>query len=324
MIIAVIIIILLVVIALFYMLEIIYDDPIDIVYTWVDEYDPEREFYKAELLQRDSNNESSRYKQNDELKYSIRSIQKYCNWFNKIYIVVKDGQKPDFIDFNNPKIVLVNHSSIMPKSALPTFNSVAIELCLHNIPGLCDKYVYFNDDIFVVDFIDKYTLFSFGCKPKVNFKPNHKIKQTAFYKNSYYQWEILFNNSVAHANKILNTNISISNTHTPSICYKPWEKELEKLLQNYDNNIWERTVNSKFRNNYIITINNVVRPIFYFTKGSKLIIWNETYINTKKGCSIKIKPHSKFICINNIEDNCKESYQNIMDKLYSEKSCFEN
>jgi hypothetical protein len=35
------------------------------------------------------------------------------------------------------------------KSNLPTFNSNAIELHLHRIPGLSGKFLYFNDDIFL-------------------------------------------------------------------------------------------------------------------------------------------------------------------------------
>lgn len=324
MIIAVIIIILLIIVALFYMLEIIYDYPIDIVYTWVDEYDPEREFYKSGLVKKDANNQVARYSQNDELKYSIRSVEKYCNWFNKIYIVVKDGQKPSFIDFTNPKIILVNHSSIMPQSALPTFSSLAIELCICNISGLSDRYLYFNDDIFVNHAIDKKTLFSFN-KPKVNFVPNNTMEQRKFYKKvPYYDWFILFNNNVDHANKFFKTNISMHMPHTPSICYKPWEKEMEKILQDYDNNIWLRTVNSKFRKNSDIQINNIFRTIFYLTKGSKNINWKYTSVEMTNKCSIRINPKSKFICINNIEPQCKETYKNIMDNIYPEKSCFEN
>ena len=111
--------------------------------------------------------------------------------------------------------------------------------------------------------------------------------------------------------------------HTPSICYKPWEKEMERILQNYDNNIWMRTVNSKFRTNDSISVNNIFRIIFYLTKGSKNINWSQEYIEMSKTCSIAIKPDSKFICINNVEDECLESYKNIMNKLYPEKSLFE-
>ena len=33
------------------------------------------------------------------------------------------------------------------KSDLPTFSSPAIEAHLHRIPGLSDKFLYFNDDV---------------------------------------------------------------------------------------------------------------------------------------------------------------------------------
>lgn len=44
----------------------------------------------------------------------------------------------------------MRHDEIFPDPAdLPTFNSHAIEACLHRIPGLSDHYLYFNDDIFL-------------------------------------------------------------------------------------------------------------------------------------------------------------------------------
>ena len=36
---------------------------------------------------------------------------------------------------------------IFDKSHLPTFNSMAIEVHLHQIPGLSENFIYFNDDV---------------------------------------------------------------------------------------------------------------------------------------------------------------------------------
>ena len=38
----------------------------------------------------------------------------------------------------------------MPEEYLPTFNSAAIELNLHRIEGLSENFVFFNDDMYLI------------------------------------------------------------------------------------------------------------------------------------------------------------------------------
>lgn len=129
-------------------------EPIDIVYTWVDGDDPEwrqRKLAAEGNLDRSAVNETatiaSRFTSRDELKYSLRSVEAYASWVNHIFIVT-DGQVPDWLDTDNPKITVVDHREIFSDTdALPVFNSHAIESQLHHIPGLNENYVYLNDDI---------------------------------------------------------------------------------------------------------------------------------------------------------------------------------
>ena len=84
---------------------------------------------------------------NQELKYSLRSLEKYAPWINKVYIVT-NGQIPKWLNLDNPRVKIVTHDQIMPKYALPTFNSMAIEANLAHIPDLSEKFLYSNDDTF--------------------------------------------------------------------------------------------------------------------------------------------------------------------------------
>ena len=130
-------------------------DPVDIVYTWVDGDDPDwrqRKRAAEAALEHGTVNETatipSRFTSRDELKYSLRSVEAYASWVNHIFIVT-DGQVPAWLDTENPKITVVDHREIFTDSdALPVFNSHAIESQLHHIPGLSERYVYLNDDIF--------------------------------------------------------------------------------------------------------------------------------------------------------------------------------
>lgn len=126
-------------------------DSIDMVYLWVNGNDPEwlkRKAAFSGLHYSDAGmNSVARYQDNGELKFSLRSVQKYAPWIRKIFIVT-DNQVPDWIDTSHPKIQIIDHKEILPPEALPTFNSNVIEHCLNKIPGLSEHFLYANDDMF--------------------------------------------------------------------------------------------------------------------------------------------------------------------------------
>jgi len=117
---------------------------IDAVYTWVNHADVTwQEHWKNAFP--DSEFDPDRFTSNDELKYSLRSLNKYAPWLNSIYIV-SNCQQPKWLD-EHPKIIWVDHSEIFNDiNHLPTFNSHAIESCLHNIHTLSEYFIYLNDD----------------------------------------------------------------------------------------------------------------------------------------------------------------------------------
>lgn len=126
--------------------------PVDLVYTWVDGSDPiwlkKRSRYQQDDKQCSSLSQGSAlYSDNDELLFSLRSVEQYMPWVRKIFIVT-DAQVPHWLDVAHEKIVLVDHTEIIPDQYLPTFNSHVIELYLHNIPGLSEHFIYCNDDFF--------------------------------------------------------------------------------------------------------------------------------------------------------------------------------
>ncbi|XP_067931267.1 N-acetylglucosamine-1-phosphotransferase subunits alpha/beta-like [Watersipora subatra] len=90
---------------------------------------------------------ASRFEDNEELRYSLRSLEQYAPWVRQIFIVT-NGQIPYWLSLDNPRVTIVTHEEIFPnKSHLPTFSSPAIESHLHRIPGLSDKFLYLNDDV---------------------------------------------------------------------------------------------------------------------------------------------------------------------------------
>ena len=103
----------------------------------------------------------ARFRDNGFLKYWFRGVEKFAPWVRKIHFVT-GGQKPEWLDLNNPKINLVYHKDIIPSQFLPTFNSVVIERYIHKIPELAEHFVYFNDDFYIINNVPEERFFRGG------------------------------------------------------------------------------------------------------------------------------------------------------------------
>ncbi|XP_067111161.1 N-acetylglucosamine-1-phosphotransferase subunits alpha/beta isoform X3 [Osmerus mordax] len=90
---------------------------------------------------------ASRFEDNEELRYSLRSVERHAPWVRHIFIVT-NGQIPSWLNLDNPRITVVTHQDIFQNlTHLPTFSSPAIETHIHRIPGLSQKFIYLNDDV---------------------------------------------------------------------------------------------------------------------------------------------------------------------------------
>ena len=134
---------------------------IDFVILWVDGNDPE---WQSEKSKYDSNinddsNLTCRYRDWGLLPFWFRGVEKFAPWVNKIHFVTW-GHIPEFLNLNNPKLNIVEHTDFIPNEYLPTFSSHAIELNIHRIPELSEKFVYFNDDMFILRNMDEKSFFN--------------------------------------------------------------------------------------------------------------------------------------------------------------------
>jgi hypothetical protein len=127
---------------------------IDAVYTWVNGADRAFAESRRRWLMKQSRSPAAeasgmhRFRDNEELRYSLRSLQAYAPWIRRVYIVT-NGQVPRWLECENKRVSIVTHDKLFSNlEDLPTFNSNAIEMQLHKIPGLSDRFLYFNDDCF--------------------------------------------------------------------------------------------------------------------------------------------------------------------------------
>ena len=133
-----------------------HNDKIDIVYLWVDPTDKNWQLEKDKWYEKINGKKPlyagaagvERFRDNGELLYSFRSVAECVPWINHIYIITGFNHVPKWLNTNHPKITIVPHEQIMPKSAIPTFNATAIEMCIPNIPGLAEHFLLMNDDMF--------------------------------------------------------------------------------------------------------------------------------------------------------------------------------
>lgn len=140
-----------------------YHNKIDLVYLWVDGNDPAWQTKRNAFIGRTEENSSinckGRYANNDELKYSLRSIEMYAPWIRNIFIVT-DNQVPEWLDLSNPKIKVVDHTEILPSESLPCFNSSLIEHFICKISGLSEYFLFANDDMFINKPVYPHTFFA--------------------------------------------------------------------------------------------------------------------------------------------------------------------
>ena len=119
----------------------------DVVITYVDGNDP---LWKLDYEKySDVPVMEKRFRDWGTLKYLLRGVEQHMPFVSNVFLVVShESQVPQWIDKNVVRVVL--HKDFIPETLLPTFNCNPIEMHLHNIEGLSEEYIYFNDDLFPV------------------------------------------------------------------------------------------------------------------------------------------------------------------------------
>jgi len=143
---------------------------IDAVVTWVDSTDPawirSYEETLGEPFKKSVRFTGENTDPETELKVCLKLLKKNLPWLRNTYVLTKEGQVPSCLTDE----IVVHHRDV---GLGPVFNSLAIESCLHKIPRLSEKFVYFNDDIFVINPLSPTDLFD-GDKPIVRLQQlNH-------------------------------------------------------------------------------------------------------------------------------------------------------
>jgi hypothetical protein len=301
------------------------NDVIDVVYTWVDGADPQWQTLLTEYTQKEKGPVAAkaiakrRFKDHNELKYSLRSIHQFAPWVNHIYIVTF-GQRPKWLK-ETPRISIVDHHDIFtnPKD-LPTFNSMAIECNLHHIPGLQEHYLYFNDDVFLGKATTPQDYFSESNTMKI-FLSKRELPlgipdpvESGFFAAS--------KNTGALLNTMFGSTTRYIHAHTPY----PTIKSFVASLENQFSHIFTKVLSHRFRSSEDYTITNGIIPyVALYTNHGELISDQGTTLNFGNNPSHDVKIFKKllrerprFFCLQDSTDEDNPLSLSLLDSFFNE------
>lgn len=254
------------------------------------------------------------------LKYLLRGLERHLPFLRNVYLVVAgESQVPAWADRDNLHIVL--HEDIIPHEFLPVFNSTAIEMFLHRIPGLDEEVLYFNDDFFPVA----------DCRPE-DFFENGKafisFTRHLFAGNMYKKH---VRNSDRLVRRAFGTGSSLLFVRPRHTCYPMLRSQAEALYTRMESDILASVTRVRSEKNYN---GGIYQDCLYYGGRSGPARVSGKYFSLALNSAEKIgryilSPKRHFVCINDVqmdEDTflrCRDCLTAAFEKKFPEKSRFE-
>jgi hypothetical protein len=217
-------------------------EPIDVVYTWVDDRWPGYADLLARFAFDRHDRNPNRYRDNlATLKYSLRSLDRFAPWIRQVFLVTCRPQVPEWLDARSVRVV--HHDEFMPGSCLPTFNSFAIVSQLHAIEGLARRFVYVEDDKLFGAPVTARDFFDDAGRPLVHFLRRHTIAPRRRDDVRLSPW----NRALAHSNHLLNARYGEKRRPTVGHSPLPVDRESWQAMIGAWPDVFAQTVASRFR-----------------------------------------------------------------------------
>ena len=319
-------------------------EKIDFVVTWVDSNDEnwrkEKQYYEEEMSINVDLNDNLRYRDWGFMRYWFRAVEKHAPWVNKVYFIT-EGHLPEWLNLENEKLVVIKHGDYIDEKYLPTYNSNVIELNIHNIKGLSEQFVLFNDDMFLNGDVKEEDFFKNGLPCDIGvFEPikaqgtgiEHVIVNNLEIVNKYYNSRDVFKNSLLKFFKFKYGKHMIKNIfllpwknilgyyddHIP-VSYK---KSIFKEVYELERDLFEKNYSYKFRS--IEGINHWLIRYWQLTRGEfhpRSINAGNSYSMTDYKEIIQDIRNSthKMICLNDSEVENFEYIRDVILKEFNQK-----
>ena len=309
---------------------------IDLVFTWVNSDDPDwQKMYSQYKPDFNSDATStSRFLSRDELKYALRSWDKYGSFIRNIYIV-SNCAPPEWLDLSNSRISWVYHEEIMPREALPTFSSHAIETSLHNIQGLSNYFIYSNDDFLLVKPLEKNNFYYANGIAKLRLEPYGNVNGGVTFGEPDYL------NAARNSNALLEGKFGRTTTQLHTHSPQSMRCDILRKMNEEFQVDFERTLLNKFRDMSDIAVTGYLYHHYALLSGNalqsgdrtELVQQNHdfvkklrTIVELNKNLDYAKLPIS--VCINDgadshLNERWNEEVNKFLENLFPEKSIFE-
>lgn len=282
----------------------------DIVIAYVDGQDPvwQRDYEKYTNVPV----MAKRFRDWGTLRYLLRGIQYKMPFVRNVFLVVSHpSQVPSWVDMDNLKVIL--HSDFIPADFLPTFNSTTIGLFLHRIPGLGERYLYFNDDIFPVG----------ECSPEDYFRDGKVVIGISrhLFVSGMYKHHVKRSNQLAR--KALGRRSSPFFIRPQHSCIPMFRSECEKVFHELEQEIVNSI--SRVRSNDNLNMSLYMSYMYYQGKVvSKRIPCTHVSLAavTPSGIGQYItSPSRSFVCINDVSmsDEKYQAFRSSMTDAFEQK-----
>ena len=206
------------------------DEPIDVVYTWVDDQQPGYRELLSRYAKTKHDSDPARTRDNlDTLRFSLRSLQCYAPWVNRVFLLTCRPQVPSWLRTSYPQLTIVHHDEVMDSDLLPTFNSLAITSHLHRIPNLSRRFIYLEDDML---FLAPVTLNDFVSPEGLLWVYEEKHMAPRLDQITKLEKEKAWNLALAQSNQLLDQRFGISQRY-----------QVNHVPLLIDKTIWEHTLN---------------------------------------------------------------------------------
>ena len=272
---------------------------------WKTEFD---KYYNGET-------DLKRFNRLDLLNQVIKSIYKFVDFeLGNIYIVVSNKSEIDNSITQQYNVKIVEHKEFIPEKYLPTFNSSTIDLFLYRIPNLSEKFIYFNDDVLLINHLSENEFYTNDNIPKLFVE----------------KWNKSFNNftefdkMIKNIERILWPSIIITNDYVQYSDHGPipmLKSIWNELFEKYENILYNSITQFRSSKNislmifiyYIIKIHGQNRPSL---TNKYILVTDDSVIQNLRNV---LNNHNNFgyICLNVTENSQIQDFDKLKKEIYN-------
>lgn len=206
---------------------------IDLVIPMVFPADPEWQREYARATGRPEAATNVRYRSWGTEELLIRCCKRYMPWLHRIHILLASESQVQPWMKDYPNLHIVFHRDFIPADYRPCFSSPCIEMFLHLIPEISDRFIYANDDMFPLSPLEPEDFFTREGRPCMHVweapapkAPNVFERKCIFQQNmigAVYQWHSI------------DTWLRTGHSFAPimlSACWEVWRRHEEEITRN--------------------------------------------------------------------------------------------